>query len=214
MRAVMRPITRQSVENTYGHYARFYDVLFGAVLQSGRRQLCQAVRALAPAALLEVGVGTGLTLAQYPATTAVTGIDLSRDMLRHARRRAAELPDRHIALHCMDAEQLAFGDGVFDCVTLPYVLSVTPDPARLTAELRRVCKPGGDILVLNHFSGVNAVWAPLERLASGLAERIGFRSEFPFEPHMHHPDWRVVSARQVNLLGLTTLVHLKNQPGG
>lgn len=205
-------ITRQDVEHTYGHYARFYDLVFGAVLEGGRRRMCEAVRALAPASLLEVGVGTGLTLALYPAATAVTGIDLSRDMLRHAQRRAAERPERRIALHCMDAEQLAFADGTFDCVTLPYVLSVTPDPAQLTAELRRVCKPGGDIFVLNHFSGGNAVWAPLERLVSGLAARIGFRSDFPFEPHMQHPDWTVVSVSKVNLLGLTTLVHLKNQP--
>ena len=207
----MSRITRQNVENTYGHYARVYDLLFGAVLQGGRRRMCEAVCGLAPASLLEVGIGTGLTLAQYPAATAVTGIDLSPDMLRHAERRAAELPERRIALHCMDAEQLAFDDGAFDCVTLPYVLSVTPDPARLTAELRRVCRPGGDIFVLNHFSGGSAVWAPLERLASGLAARIGFRSEFPFDTHMQHPQWTVVSVRKVNLLGLTTLVHLKNQ---
>ena len=98
--------------------------------------------------------------------------------------------------------------------TIASLLSVTPEPARLTAELRRVCKPGGDIFVLNHFSGGNAVWAPLERLVSGLAARIGFRSEFPFAPHMQHPDWTVLSVRKVNLLGLTTLVHLKNQPAG
>lgn len=210
----MNSISRQNVERAYGHYARFYDLMFGAVLQGGRRRMCDAVRKLAPAALLEVGIGTGLTLAQYPAATAVTGIDLSRDMLRHAQRRAIGMPERRIALHCMDAEQLAFGDDVFDCVTLPYVLSVTPDPARLTAELRRVCKPGGDIFVLNHFSGGNAVWAPLEQMMSGLAARIGFRSQFPFEPHMRHPDWTVLSVRKVNLLGLTTLVHLKNQAAG
>ena len=208
----MKPITRQNVERAYGMYARFYDLVFGAVLEGGRRAMCDAVGAQAPAALLEVGVGTGLTLARYPAATALTGIDLSRDMLRHAQRRADALPGRRIALHCMDAEQLAFDDGTFDCVTLPYVLSVTPDPARLTAELRRVCKPGGDIFVLNHFSGGNAVWAPAERLMSGLAARIGFRSEFPFAPHMQHPDWTLVSARKVNLLGLTTLVHIKNTP--
>ena len=133
----MKPITRQNVERAYGMYARFYDLVFGAVLEGGRRAMCDAVGAQAPAALLEVGVGTGLTLARYPAATALTGIDLSRDMLRHAQRRAAALPGRRIALHCMDAEQLAFEDGTFDCVTLPYVLSVTPELARLTAELRR-----------------------------------------------------------------------------
>lgn len=208
----MKPITHQNVERAYGMYARFYDLIFGAVLEGGRRALCDEVAAQAPPSVLEVGVGTGLTLARYPAATALTGIDLSRDMLRHAQRRADALPERRITLHCMDAEQLAFDDASFDCVTLPYVLSVTPDPARLTAELRRVCKPGGDIFVLNHFSGGNAVWAPLERLASGLAARIGFRSDFPFAPHMEHPDWTLVSVRKVNLLGLTTLVHIKNTP--
>ena len=210
----MTRITRQNVEHAYARYARFYDLLFGAVLESGRRRLCEAVAQLAPATLLEVGVGTGLTLPRYPAAAAVTGIDLSRDMLAVAQRRAAALPGRRIALHCMDAEQLAFADACFDCVTLPYVLSVTPDPARLAAELRRVCKPGGHILVLNHFSGRSPVWALPERLASGLAARIGFRADFPFAEHMAHPDWTLLWQRQVNLLGLTTLALLRNAPAG
>ncbi|QTD44838.1 class I SAM-dependent methyltransferase [Ottowia testudinis] len=208
----MKPITRQNVEYTYGHYARFYDLAFGAVLQAGRRRLCEAVRATAPATVLEVGVGTGLTLAHYPASTAVTGIDLSPEMLAHARQRAAALPGRRIVLDCMDAEQLDFADASFDCVTLPYVLSVTPNPARLTAELRRVCKPGGDIFVLNHFSGGAGVWALPERMISGLAARIGFRSDFPFDEHMRHADWTLQARSRVNLLGLTTLAHMKNTP--
>ncbi|MDO5623879.1 MAG: class I SAM-dependent methyltransferase [Pseudomonadota bacterium] len=208
----MKPITRQNVEHTYGRYAPLYDLAFGALLEGGRRRLCEAVSARRPQSLLEVGVGTGLTLARYPAATAITGIDLSRAMLALAQKRADVLPDRRIALHCMDAEQLAFADGSFDCVTLPYVLSVTPNPALLTAELRRVCKRGGDIFVLNHFSGGNAVWALPERVIAGLAARIGFRSDFPFDDIVPHPDWRVVSARKVNLLGLTTLVHIQNTP--
>ena len=93
----MSPITRQNVESTYDHYAGFYDLLFGAVLQGGRRRMCDAVRGLAPAALLEVGIGTGLTLAQYPAATAVTGIDLSRDMLRHAQSTGIATPLLQVA---------------------------------------------------------------------------------------------------------------------
>lgn len=206
--------TEAGVVRTYGRFAPLYDRVFGRVLEPGRRALAEALTTLQPASALEVGVGTGLTLAGYPSACRLVGIDLSPDMLERARRRAGALPGRDITLHAMNAERMDFADDSFDCVTLPYVLSVTPDPARLTAELRRVCKPGGDIFVLNHFSGGNAVWAPLERLVSGLAARIGFRSEFPFAPHMQHPDWTVLSVRKVNLLGLTTLVHLKNQPAG
>jgi len=92
--------------------------------------------------VLEIGVGTGLTLGRYPRCAEIHGIDVSGQMLRRARRRIARLAGRRIHLVHMDAEAMAFPDGAFDCVTLPYVLSVTPDPWRLVAEARRVCRPG------------------------------------------------------------------------
>lgn len=205
----MNNISRQRVVQTYDAYAPLYDQVFGAVLEPGRRALTRAARERAPASLLEVGVGTGLTLSGYAEQTSVVGVDISPDMLDRARHRASALPNRNIKLTVMDAEQLAFSDGSFDCVAVPYVLSVTPNPARLVAEIRRVCRQGGTILILNHFSG-SRFWWLLERAVRPLADRIGFRSDFDFDQHILSYDWQVESVTPVNLLGLSKLVVLRN----
>jgi phosphatidylethanolamine/phosphatidyl-N-methylethanolamine N-methyltransferase len=200
------------VVDTYRRYAPVYDRLFGAVLEPGRRALAQAASTLANGSrleLLEVGVGTGLTLPLYSPSLAVTGVDISAPMLAKAEARAAELRDRSIELRLMDGERLDFADGTFDCVTLPYVLSVTPDPARLVAEVRRVCRKDGTILVLNHFNGSHAWWL-LERLARPMADRIGFRSDFDYAQQVLRHDWNVEAVQQVNLLGLSKLVTIRN----
>lgn len=197
------------VVRTYGAYAPIYDRLFGALLEPGRRALTMAVAALQPASVLEVGVGTGLTLAGYPPAARVVGVDLSLDMLGHARRRAAGMPGRDIELRVMNAEQMDFAEASFDCVVLPYVLSVTPNPARLVREVRRVCKPGGSIVVLNHFNG-SAQWRLLEKLVQSAADRIGFRSDFSYDEHIAGHDWRVESVVPVNLFKLSKLVVIRN----
>ena len=109
----------------------------------------------------------------------------------------------------MDAESMAFDDDTFDCVTLPYVLSVTPNPTRLIGEVRRVCRKGGTIVVLNHFSGGRAWWL-LETLLRPLASRVGFRSDFDFEEHIARHDWIISSVMSVNILGLSRLVTIRN----
>lgn len=200
------------VERAYRRYAPVYDRLFGAVLEQGRRALAQTASDLCNGsrfALLEVGVGTGLTLPLYPPGIQVTGIDISEEMLAKARQRAAALPGRDIRLHLMDGERMAFPDDAFDCVTLPYVLSVTPNPARLVAEVRRVCRKGGSILLVNHFSGTRSWWV-LERMVKPMADRIGFRSDFDFDEHVLRHDWKVQAVSDVNLLGLSKLVTIRN----
>lgn len=200
------------VELAYRRYAPVYDRLFGAVLEQGRRAMAQTASQLCNGsrlALLEVGVGTGLTLPLYSPGIAVTGIDVSEDMLSKARKRAAALADRDIHLHIMNGERMAFPDGAFDCVALPYVLSVTPEPARLVAEVRRVCRKGGSIIIVNHFSGTRSWWM-LERMVRPMAERIGFRSDFDFAEHVMRHDWKVQTVSDVNLLGLSKLVTIRN----
>ena len=205
----MTGISGSDVVASYRRYAPIYDVVFGAVLEQGRRKLADEVRKLAPPTLLEIGVGTGLVLGRYPAATAITGIDISPEMLDRARQAAVQLEGRRIELHEMDAERLEFADASFDVVTVPYVLSVTPDPARLTRELRRVCKPGGHILIVNHFSGQRG-WRLLERMVRSVADLIGFRSEFDFQQHIPHPDWTVVRVEAANMFSLSRLVVLRN----
>lgn len=206
----MRPISVDNVVNTYRFYAPLYDKLFGAILEPGRRALTDTVNAIRPASILEVGVGTGLTLQRYPARSSVVGIDISNEMLDIARERAEKtLADRDIRLCAMDAEAMDFPDGSFDCVAIPYVLSVTPHPERLVAEIRRVCRKGGAILILNHFSG-SRFWWFLERAVRSLANRIGFRSDFCFDEQILKYDWEILSVKKVNFLGLSRLVTIRN----
>lgn len=200
------------VVDTYRRYAPIYDRLFGAVLEPGRRALAKAASSQCEGSrlsLLEIGVGTGLTLPLYSPSLQITAVDVSAPMLAKARERASQLPARDISLSLMDGERLDFPDGAFDCVALPYVLSVTPDPDRLVAEVRRVCRKGGAILVLNHFTGSNFWWL-LERIARPMANRIGFRSDFDFAQQILRHDWSVQAVQEVNLLGLSKLVTIRN----
>jgi phosphatidylethanolamine/phosphatidyl-N-methylethanolamine N-methyltransferase len=205
----MQPISVAQVLHTYRFYARFYDRLFGAVLEPGRRALADAVCALRPSNILEIGVGTGLTLGRYPPSAAVVGVDLSEDMLEIARHRARSLPDRRIELFSMNAEAMDFPSGAFDCVTMPYVLSVTPDPGRLRAEIRRVCRKGGTIFILNHFGGSRSWWL-LEKVVKRVADRVGFRSDMNFDEQVLRQDWEVRSVKEVNLFGLSKLAEIRN----
>jgi len=205
----IKPISVDNVVNTYRFYAPLYDRLFGAILEPGRRALTEAVSRIRPPSILEVGVGTGLTLGRYPEKSRIVGIDISTDMLEIARQRAKSLRERNIHLAAMNAEAMDFPDESFDCVAIPYVLSVTPDPSRLVAEIRRVCRKGGTILILNHFSG-SRFWWFLERAVRSLADRIGFRSDFCFDEQILKYDWEIQSVRRVNFLGLSKLVVIRN----
>ena len=204
-------LSRDVVVRAYRRYAPVYDRIFGGVLDPGRRALADAVSELEPASLLEVGVGTGLMLARYPEATRVVGVDLSMEMLAKASARVPALADRDIRLEVMDAEALTFPDGTFDCVTVPYVLSVTPDPQRLVAEVRRVCRVGGTILILNHFSG-SRFWWLLERVVKPVPGEVGFRSDFELAAEISRYDWKVEWMKSVNLFGLSKLVCIRNEP--
>jgi phosphatidylethanolamine/phosphatidyl-N-methylethanolamine N-methyltransferase len=207
----MSSINPEDVAATYRRYAPIYDRLFGAVLEPGRKALAKVVTEIAPKSLLEVGVGTGLMLRRYAANTHVVGIDLSEEMLEIARKRARVLEYKmhNIELVNMNAEELAFPDSTFDCVTLPYVLSVTPHPEKLVAEIRRVCKKDGTILILNHFSG-SRFWWVLERAVRRIADRVGFQSEFDFAGQIEKYDWQIQRVQPVNMFALSKLVTIRN----
>ena len=201
-------ITRAQVESSYRRYAPVYDLLFGASLGPGRVAMARLVSRLSVQHVLEVGVGTGLTLAHYPDSARITGVDVSRDMLATAQRRVRPEDAGRIELRAMDAEAMDFADASFDCVTLPYVLSVTPNPDRLLAEVRRVCRPGGHIVIVNHFSGQRQ-WRSIEVLLRPLAAWLGFRTEFSLEQHVLRQPWQVLSVEPVNLLSLSRLIHVR-----
>jgi phosphatidylethanolamine/phosphatidyl-N-methylethanolamine N-methyltransferase len=205
----MKAPGKDAVVTAYRRYAPVYDWVFGGVLEGGRREMAAMIRQTPPQRLLEVGVGTGLALHQYPRSASIVGIDISEPMLERARERVRELNLGPIELLCADAERLPFGDSSFDCVTLPYVLSVTPNPQVLIDELRRVCTPDGTIYIVNHFSDTQG-WGALEALAKPLSRWIGFDSKLDMASTIHAQDWQVLDQRRVNLMGLSKLVVLRN----
>jgi phosphatidylethanolamine/phosphatidyl-N-methylethanolamine N-methyltransferase len=208
--AAPAPLSRSQVERSYRRYAPVYDWLFGATLGPGRAAMTQLVSGLAPERILELGVGTGLTLGQYPKQARITGIDVSTDMLASARSRVASHDQARIDLRVMDAEDMDFADASFDCVTLPYVLSVTPHPERMVAQVRRVCRPGGDIVIVNHFSG-QPPWRALETALRPLAGWLGFRTDFGLEQHVLRHSWKVLSVQPTNMFALSRLIHIRNE---
>lgn len=137
------------IRRVYGKGATVYDVVFGPLLERGRKMAVEAANATGAKSVLEVGVGTGLSLPLYRRDIKVTGIDLSPEMLARARKRAGNLPNVQ-GLHEMDAQTMSFADASFEAVVAMYVAAVVPNMTKLFQELRRVCVPGGHVIVVNH----------------------------------------------------------------
>jgi phosphatidylethanolamine/phosphatidyl-N-methylethanolamine N-methyltransferase len=142
----------------------------------------------------------------------VTGIDVSEEMLAKARRRAERRRLSHIeGLHLMDAEHLEFPDNSFDAVLALYVASVVPNPARFAAEMRRVCIPGGTIVVVNHFTSENPAARFIEKRLAGLARHIGFHADFPFDTFRRDSQLSIREVRPSNLFGYWKLLRCVNE---
>ena len=174
--------------------------------------LARQLRGYCPAAYLDEFDDFVAGRDERPRASSFAGCDNPSPEMAEALARTRScvgLQDPQARLRDMDAEGIDFPDESFDCVTVPYVLSVTPEPDRLVQEVRRVCRRDGHILLVNHFSG-SPVWWTLERAVKPLAARVGFRSEFRFERHVSSHDWTIESVRTVNVLGLSKLVVLRN----
>jgi phosphatidylethanolamine/phosphatidyl-N-methylethanolamine N-methyltransferase len=196
----------EAVKAAYRRYARIYDAVFGPVLQPGRKAVLDALKLKPGDRVLEVGVGTGLSLRLYPRSVRITGIDVSGDMLQKARERVARRRlDNVEALLEMDAENMSFPDASFDKVVAMYVVSVVPRPAKLIEELHRVCRPNGEIFIVNHFQSENPIVASFERALAGFSSQIGFHTDVDLKtlvPAAHNGDvsrvalfWKMVRLR-------------------
>jgi phosphatidylethanolamine/phosphatidyl-N-methylethanolamine N-methyltransferase len=168
------------VERVYDKIASIYDLAYGPILQPGRRRAMAVMDPAPGTRVLEVGVGTGLNLSLYPRHCDVTGIDFSSVMLVKADERIAREGLR-ARLFQMDAADLRFPDNTFDVVYAPYVISVVPDPAAVLREMRRVCRPGGRLVILNHFRSAGAVVSRIERWLSPRTVHIGFKADLDRE---------------------------------
>ncbi|RJQ47808.1 MAG: methyltransferase domain-containing protein [Gammaproteobacteria bacterium] len=201
----------QSVEKVYRRYAQRYDFYFGALFEPGRRAVIEQMNCRPGERILEVGVGTGLSLPLYPRDVHVTGIDVSDEMLARARARVEGEGLHHVtALHKMNAEQMRFADDSFDKVVAMYVASVVPHPARLVDEMRRVCRPEGELYIVNHFQHSNPVVGGVERLIAPLSRLLGFRPDFSLENFLDQTGLDVVEQTPVNLFDYWTMLRARN----
>ncbi|HWR88281.1 MAG TPA: methyltransferase domain-containing protein [Acidiferrobacterales bacterium] len=199
------------IEKVYRRYAKRYDFYFGALFQPGRKAVINRMHCRPGERILEVGVGTGLSLPLYPSGVQVTGIDISEAMLARARARAArDQLEQVAALLRMDAEHMDFHDDSFDKVVAMYVVSVVPSPAQLVAEMRRVCRPGGELYIVNHFQHANPLVAGMERLLAPLSRLLGFHPDFPLENFLQETGLEVSERIPVNVLGYWTLLRARN----
>jgi phosphatidylethanolamine/phosphatidyl-N-methylethanolamine N-methyltransferase len=195
------------VQRTWSRLAPIYDMVYGAMLQPGRRRAV-ARMVLGPGdRVLEVGVGTGMGLELYPRWARVTGIDLSRAMLDRARARLTEIAARaHIELREMDATSMAFADGSFDVVYAPYILNVVPNPLVVAAEMRRVCRAGGRIILLNRFRSTGEMLGKIDDLVSMFHDFTGTRWNLPLKPFLTEVPLFPISIERVNVAGFSSLM--------
>jgi phosphatidylethanolamine/phosphatidyl-N-methylethanolamine N-methyltransferase len=195
------------VEGVYDKLAKVYDYIFGPTLHPGRLQAIQRMGIRNGERVLEVGVGTGINLSLYPKGCSITGIDFSSSMLEKARERAArkDVP-RNLRLLQMDAADLRFADDTFDIVYAPYLISVVPDPIRVAQEMRRVCRPGGRIIFLNHFLSPNPVLSRIERMISPMTIHIGFKSDLDLPAFLAQTNLQPISIEKVNFPRIWSLV--------
>jgi phosphatidylethanolamine/phosphatidyl-N-methylethanolamine N-methyltransferase len=174
-------LDRATVAKAYARWAPVYDLVFGSVFDRGRKAAIAASERIG-GRILEVGVGTGLSLPEYAWTNRLTGVDFSAPMLRKAKERVAEHRLTNVdGLAVMDAQHLGFQDGVFDVVVAQYVITVVPDPEATLDEFARVLKPGGEIILVNHLGAETGLRAAFEQWFAPAARRLGWRPEFRWE---------------------------------
>ncbi len=199
-------IDEDAVKVAYRRWAPVYDHTFGRVSTESRRHAVEVINTRS-GSVLEVGVGTGLALADYERHLEVVGIDLSPEMLERARERVEEEGLDHVTgLHEMDAGDLKFPDNSFDTVAAMFVMTVVPEPERVMHELARVTKPGGQVILVNHFSQIEGVRGWVERRMAPFADLIGWRSVFDQSRVMVCDDLELAERRALRPWGIFTML--------
>ena len=196
-----------SIVAAYARWAPVYDKIFGVITRKAILATMQRLNQLPPSRVLENGVGTGISLPLYDRHHAIVGVDLSPDMLERARTRVGEESlDNVESLEVMDALDLRFGDASFDVAVAMFVMTVVPDSDRALAEMIRVVKPGGRIVITNHFSADRGARASFERWLSRFSAKLGWHPEFDIERVMGRPEMKLVERRSLAPMGIYTLL--------
>ncbi|KUJ85808.1 phosphatidylethanolamine N-methyltransferase [Ruegeria marisrubri] len=202
----------KAVQSSYARWAPVYDKTFGVLTDAGRRRAVEYVNTRS-GSVLEVGVGTGLSLELYRPELQVTGIDFSEDMLRKAREKVRELNLRQVTeLRQMDARTLDFPDNHFDTVVAMHVLSVVPEPEKVMSEIARVCKPGGKVVITNHFVRSQGILSVLGKGFAPLANIIGWHSDFEIETVLQEETLKLEQRELLPPIGMMTFLVLGKSP--
>ena len=198
------------VEHVYEKMASVYDLFFGLPLHPGRARAIRRMGIRPGDQILEVGVGTGMSLTLYPKGCSVTAVDLSEGMLERARERAAQHNLENVRLIQMDATELKFPDNSFDIVYAPYFINCVPDPIAVTREMRRVCRPEGRLVFLNHFLSDYQIPSKVERAIAPMTVHLGFKSDFDLSAFLAQTGLRAASIEKVNVPRIWSLVICPN----
>ncbi len=209
-------LQKDTVVQAYGRWAPVYDLVFGRVFRAGRQAAIDAAQGIG-GRILEVGVGTGLSLPGYARGNSVFGVDISAEMLRKARERVARLHLDHVeGLAVMDAENLDFPDASFDVVVAQYVVTAVPHPEQALDEFVRVVRPGGEIVITSRIGAEVGLRAAVEKGLMPVTSRLGFRTEFPWDRYRHWADGlptvRLVERRAIPPLGHFSLIRFAKLP--
>jgi phosphatidylethanolamine/phosphatidyl-N-methylethanolamine N-methyltransferase len=200
-------------EKIYSAYSRFYDLIYSKFFHESRRAAIRHLEIGPGSKVLEVGVGTGLSLPLYPRHCSIIGIDYCEAMLKRGWDKVRSHRLDHVQLLKMDASSLEFEDNTFDAVSAAYVISVVPDPRRALQEMIRVCKENGKIVLLNHFRNGNKLISRVERLISPLCVHIGFRTDLALEPLLEGMPLVIQKKAQVNPFRFWHLVQCRKANG-
>jgi phosphatidylethanolamine/phosphatidyl-N-methylethanolamine N-methyltransferase len=195
----------------YSEYALLYDKTFGKIFYDCIKRVIESLNIPAGAQVLELGVGTGTSFPAYPRHCEVIGIDLAPDMLVQAHAKIAKNTWSHLQVMEMDALNLTFADNSFDYVTAFHTVTVVPDPIRMLTEAKRVCRPGGKIVIVNHFTTDLPIIGPLTEALDPVTRRLGWRTKLKLEPFLEATDFNVEEMYKVSKLSLYTVVVGVNQ---
>ncbi|MEW6324496.1 MAG: methyltransferase domain-containing protein [Nitrospirota bacterium] len=201
----------KKVEKVYSIYSNCYDLVFGRLFHDSRATAIELLNLHPGSRVLEVGVGTGLSLPLYPRDCRIVGVDLTGQMLERGARRVERLGLSHVHLQRQDAARLAFQDDSFDAVMAAYVISAVPDPRRVLAEMSRVCRPNGVIVLLNHFATAHPLLSRVEKSLSPICRWIGFRSYLSLDPLLQETSLAVQQRLRVNPLNYWHVVQCVNR---
>ncbi len=204
---------RATVEHAYDRWAPVYDLVFGGVFSKGRRAAILATNKIG-GRVLEVGVGTGISLPQYASHLRIFGTDISEAMLHKAKARVADLHLKNVeGLAVMDAEKLEFPDQSFDVVMAQYVVTAVPNPEAALAEFARVLRPGGELILLSRVSADAGMRRFIEQRLQPVVRQLGWRTEFAWSRYAQWlagaHDMELVERTPVPPLGHFSLIRFR-----